>query len=84
MLDQEASGFLKAEFNVDVQHDQIMENYEIPADLNDDPRLKEAREKALLLNSGRVVELEAKRRLEGLKEQEASSGNTLTQMEFGG
>jgi hypothetical protein len=61
VIDQEACGFLKQKLRVDVEPDKRNVTFQIPADLLDNPRLKEAREKAAWINFSRRSEAEAKR-----------------------
>jgi hypothetical protein len=50
VLDQEACGFLKSKYNVDVQPDSRSVNFDIPEELAGNRLLKKARETAAELN----------------------------------
>lgn len=63
VIDQETCGFLKEKHSVDVQPDPRDVTFQTPEELVDNPRLKEAREKAAMLNFARRTELEAWRNI---------------------
>ena len=61
VIDPEACDFLKRKMKTDVHPDPQDVDFVIPPELQDDRKLKQAREKAALLNYERRLELEAKR-----------------------